>query len=54
MGLDKAIQYHKEHRKPYRKDKASDATCRNHGSDSYSLSNRTYKNKKGFWLQKID
>jgi hypothetical protein len=32
MSLDKAILHGKEFRKPYRKAKAVDATCRNHGN----------------------
>lgn len=31
MSFDKAIQYGKEHRKPYKGAKAIDKTCRNHG-----------------------
>ena len=32
MSLDKAIEFGKEKRKQYRKSKAFDRTCRNHGS----------------------
>ena len=46
MSLNKAIYYHKEYRKQYRKSKLFDHTCRNHGSCSYCLDNRLYKNKK--------
>lgn len=46
MRLNKAIYYHKEYRKQYRKSKAFDRTCRNHGSCSYCLGNRLYKNIK--------
>lgn len=46
MSLDKAIKHKKEKRKPYRGSKAFDCSCRNHGSCSYYLSNRTHKNKK--------
>ena len=35
-----------EHRKPYYGAKAVDATCRNHGSDGWSLSDRLYCNLK--------
>lgn len=42
MSLNKAIQHRKEHRRPYRGAKAVDATCRNHGSDSWAVSNRLY------------
>ena len=43
MFLDKAIQYGKEHRQPYRKSKAIDKTCRNHGSCPYCEQNRKHK-----------
>lgn len=42
MSLDKAINSGKEHRKPYRKSKAFDKTCRNHGSCPYCESNRKH------------
>lgn len=32
MGMDKAIEHGKEHRKPYRGAKAIDRSCRNHGA----------------------
>ena len=41
MSLDKAIKHGKEKRKIYRKAKAIDCTCRNHGSCSYCRDNRT-------------
>jgi wyosine [tRNA(Phe)-imidazoG37] synthetase (radical SAM superfamily) len=44
--LDKAIRYGKEKRKPYRKSKSFDRTCRNHGSCSYCERNRTYQSRK--------
>lgn len=46
MSLNKAIEHNKEHRKIYRGAKAVDPACRNHGSDPWDKSNRTYKNKK--------
>jgi hypothetical protein len=46
MGLDKAIQHGKEHRKPYRKSKRFDKSCRNHGHCGYCQSNRTHKHRK--------
>ena len=46
MSLDKAIEHGKEWRKPYRKAKAVDRTCRNHGSCEWCRENRTYKNRK--------
>ena len=45
MSLDQAIRHGKEHRQPYRKAKAVDKSCRNHGSCAYCKSNRTHKNK---------
>lgn len=47
MSLDKAIKYGKEYRKPYRKSKAFDRSCRNHGSCPYCFHTRTYKMKLG-------
>ena len=41
--LDKAILHGKEKRKPYRKAKAIDRTCRNHGSCPYCTANRLHK-----------
>lgn len=46
MSLDKSIQSGKSHRKPYRGEKAIDATCRNHGNDKWCEGNRTHKNDK--------
>jgi len=46
MNNNKAILYGKEKRKPYRKSKNYDSSCRNHGSCNHCLSDRTYKNKK--------
>ena len=50
MGLEKAIKYGKEHRKPFSKEtgtyaKSVDSTCHNHGSCSYCLSNRMHSNR---------
>lgn len=46
MALDKAIASGKEHRKEYYGSKAFDCTCRNHGSCSWCMENRMYKNLK--------
>lgn len=46
MSLEKAIYYGKEHRKPYRKSKAFDSSCRNHGGCSWCLGNHTYQDQK--------
>lgn len=43
MSLDKAIEHHKEKRKPYRGAKAIDCTCRNHGSCPWCRENRTHR-----------
>ena len=43
MSLDKAIKYGKEKRKPYRKAKAIDKSCRNHGSCKWCEGNRLNK-----------
>lgn len=42
----KAIEYGKEHRKPYKGSKAIDRSCRNHGGCDYCLGNRMYKYRK--------
>lgn len=46
MSLDKAIEHKKERRKKFRKSKAFDRTCRNHGSCPYCESNRTIQAQK--------
>ena len=46
MPLDKAIEYRKEHRKPYYGSKAIDKTCRNHGTCEICEGNRLYKTIK--------
>lgn len=46
MGLYKAIESGKEHRKPYRGSKAFDCSCRNHGTCAWCQENRNYKNIK--------
>ena len=57
MGLEKAIQHGKEHRKPFSKSygnyaKAVDASCRNHGGCPWCEGNRTYKYRK--YMTRID
>jgi len=42
MGLEKAIQYGKEHRQPYRGSKAWDSHCRNHNACDYCRNNRLH------------
>lgn len=42
MSFDKAIKSGKEKRKPYRKSKAFDGTCRNHGSCPWCERNRKH------------
>ena len=46
MSLDKAIEHGKEKRKPYTGSKAIDCSCRNHGTCSWCLSNRTIQQQK--------
>ncbi len=46
MGLEKAIEHGKEHRKPYRGLAAYDTWCRNHGPCIYCVNNRLYQRKK--------
>ena len=36
----------KDWRKPYRKSKAFDPSCRNHGGCGYCEDNRTFRNRK--------
>ena len=48
MSLDKAIKAGKEHRKPYRRSKAFDTSCRNHGSCNWCRDNRLHKHKRRF------
>ncbi len=44
--LDKAIQHGKEHRQPYRRNKAIDPSCRNHGSDYWCTNGRLHCEKR--------
>lgn len=46
MSLDKAIEYGKEHRKPYHGAKAVNTACCNHGSCDWCKNNRLYKINK--------
>lgn len=46
MGMDKAIAGGKEYRRPYRRAKAADRNCRNHGDCPYCKSNRLYAVRK--------
>ena len=46
MSLEKAIEYRKEKRKPYRGSKRVDRTCRNHGSCPHCEGNRTIQSKR--------
>lgn len=40
MGLEKAIEHNKEHRKPYHGSKAFCCSCRNHGTCDWCKENR--------------
>ena len=46
MGLEKAIEHGKEHRKKWSFAKSVDKRCRNHGGCEWCLGNRTHKNKR--------
>ena len=46
MGLEKAIEHGKEHRKPYHGSRRFDALCRNHGACEYCKRNRTHNLEK--------
>lgn len=46
MSLEKAIRSGKEHRKLYRRAKAVDVQCRNHGKCEYCQGNRHYQENK--------
>ena len=46
MSLDKSIKHGREKRRDYRGSKATDCTCRNHGSCSWCSNNRLYRDKK--------
>ncbi len=46
MSLEKSIRNGREHRKPYRKAKAIDKTCRNHGTCLRCRSDRLHSIRK--------
>ncbi len=46
MSLEKSISSGREHRKPYRKAKAVDKTCRNHGTCVWCRENRLHSVRK--------
>lgn len=48
MSLDKAIKHGKEKRTEFRRSKAVDTTCRNHGSCPYCSSNRKHATKRQY------
>ena len=52
MGLDKAIQHGKEHRKPYHGAKSVDSTCRNHGGCPWCEGNRLHQYRKSDMIAK--
>lgn len=55
MGLEKAILYGKEHRKPYYDSRAVSGECRNHGGYPWCTGNKLYsfENQKQAAIQKI-
>ena len=44
--LDKAIEYGKEYREPYRGAKGCDKNCRNHGNCEWCKNNRMYRSNR--------
>ena len=46
MSLEKAIKSGKEKRKPHRKAKSIDSSCRNHGRCPWCEGNRTFQERK--------
>lgn len=50
MSFDTNYPNRKDWRKPLRKSKAFDRSCRNHGSCDWCKSNRTYSARKWAWL----
>lgn len=46
MGLEKAIKYHKEKRKPFKGAKAVSGPCRNHGGCKYCEEGRLHNSEK--------
>jgi hypothetical protein len=55
MSLDKAIEFGKEKRKQFRKSKAFDRTCRNHGKCPWCEGNRTFQaRKEHFRIQSLE
>ena len=46
MSFDKEYPNRKDKRKKYRRSKAIDRSCRNHGSCSYCECNRTFNTDK--------
>lgn len=46
MGLEKAIESKKEHRKPYRGSKSFDRSCRNNKRCPYCKGSRTHNSTK--------
>jgi len=44
MSFDKAVEFGKEKRKKFRRSKAVDVSCRNHGACLYCKLNRTHSN----------
>ena len=46
MGLEKAIEHGREHRKHYRGSKRFDLSCRNHNGCPWCEGNRMHNSKK--------
>lgn len=54
MGLEKAIEHGKEHRKPYHGAARFDPLCRNHGACEWCKGNRLHKAKVQEMKYKIE
>jgi len=54
MSFDNNYPNRKDHRKSYRKSKAFDRTCRNHGSCVWCEHTRTFDKRKKEESSKID
>lgn len=46
MGLESGIEHHKEFRKPHRRSKAFDYSCRNHGGCPWCERNRLFNRRR--------
>jgi hypothetical protein len=54
MGLEKAIAYKKEQRRPFRGSKAFDSSCRNHGGCPWCEGNRLRSQRRAQLAAKLE